>query len=49
MPQRSQIPLEQNRTFTAQKSGRGGLFLNAAINQKMQNKKVCVTGTLQCN
>ena len=48
-PQRSQIPLEQNRTFTAQKSGQGGLFLNAAINQKMQNKKVRVIGTLQCN
>ena len=24
-------------------------FLNAAINQKMQNKKVRVIGTLQCN
>ena len=24
MPQRSQIPLEQNPTFTAQKSGQGG-------------------------
>ena len=35
--------------FHCAKSGQGGLFLNAAINQKMQNKKVRVIGTLQCN